>query len=426
MAGRSGQKLDLYLHDFYVGRVCPERRDISRVVLEVDSGYSPDVVLTESFSTIPGRVPPSDAVSNFLGGYMPEGNHRTAMASKRKVDPSNLFELLREFGGSISGAVSIRLTSEPSPYQPSYAKLSDRELSDLLTRAVKDIDQGISTDSRSALPGYQPKVLLALINGGWAYPQGRAHSTRILKPQVPTRPTRIFDEHYSHMLARHAGLASFGSEIHSVRKQHYLAIERFDRIVDKQRVYPIHQEDCAQALGLDWRQTDNKFQDPNWPTNPRRASVSRIAELLGSVPAGSDLILQWVQQLLFHLIMGNNDAHAKNVAIIHTPLGPRLADVYDALPNLFQKGLINYDMALSIDSVFDHRRMSVERLQREAESWRILPAETLAASIDECLVRVHAALDEVKPPKGISPGLAERLMWNSSRLIEGSEIGSPR
>jgi len=356
---------------------------------------------------------------------MPEGNHRIAMANKRQVDPSNLFELLREFGGSISGAVSIRLTNEPSNYKPSYTKLSDRELSDLLTQAVKDNDQGIPPDSRSALPGYQPKVLLAQIDGGWAYPQGRAHSTHIVKPQVPTRPTRIFDEHYSHLLAKHAGLASFGSEIRSVRKQSYLAIERFDRIVDKQQVATIHQEDCAQALGLDWRQTDNKFQDPKWPTNPRRASAFRIAELLGSVPAGSGLILQWAQQLLFHVIVGNNDAHAKNVAIIHTPFGPRLADIYDALPNLFQEELINFDMALSIDSTFDHRRMSVERLQREAESWRILPAEKLAASIDECLVRVHAALAEVKPPKGISPGLAERLMLNASRLIEGSEIGSP-
>jgi serine/threonine-protein kinase HipA len=126
------------------------------------------------------------------------------------------------------------------------------------------------------------------------------------------------------------------------------------------------------------------------------------------------------------VIVGNNDAHAKNVAIVHTPLGPHLADIYDALPNLFQEELINYNMALSIDSTFDHRRMSVERLQREAESWRILPAEKLAASIDECLVRVHAALAEVEPPKGISRGLAERLMLNASRLIEGSEIGSPR
>jgi serine/threonine-protein kinase HipA len=419
--------LDLFLHDRFVGVVESDRRDESRVVLSVDRGYEDGgILLSEAFAALPGRRPPPDAVSNFLGGYVPEGNHRDKMAAKRHVDPGDLFALLDEFGGSIAGAVTLRRQGETTPGRPAYEPLTDRALEAKLKQALKDSDQGIPDDSRSTLPGYQPKVLVAELDGQWAYPHGRAHSTYILKPQVPARPSRLFDEHYGHLLSRHIGLSQYRSQIRKAGRTTYLAIERFDREIVDGQVRLRHQEDLAQAMGLDWRATDVKFQEPDWPTDPRRATARRIGELLGSIPGGDAAVEQWLRQLTFHVAIGNNDAHAKNVALMHLPSGTELSEVYDALPNLFQDGLIKWDLALAVDGVFDHRRMSVERILAESKSWSVIAAARAEAIVGNTLETLAEALGAVEPPTGTSAGLAEHLQWTVQRLLAGSEISEAK
>jgi len=417
----------MFLHDRLVGTVSPDQRDRSRVVLEVDPGYEGGaVLLSEAFATLPGRRPPVESVTNFLGGYVPEGNHREKMAAKRRIDPGDLFALLNEFGGSIAGAVTLRRPDETTTGQPSYEELSDRALDSVLTQALSDSDQGIPDDSRSTLPGYQPKVLVAAFDGQWLYPHGRAPSTHILKPQVPARPARLFDEYYGHLLARHIDLAQFSSLIRKAGRTTYLAIERFDREIVDGQVRLRHQEDLAQALGLDWRDTDVKFQEPDWPTDPRRATARRIGELLGSIPGGDNAVEGWLRQLTFHVAIGNNDAHAKNVALMHLTAGTELSQVYDALPNLFADGLINWNLALAVDGVFDHRRMSVERIAAEARSWAVMAPARAEAIIAETLPALAGALDAVQPPEGCSAGLAEHLSWSVQRLLAGAEISEPK
>jgi serine/threonine-protein kinase HipA len=418
--------LDLFLHDRFVGIVEPDRRNKTRVTLDVDVAYDAEILLSESFATISGRRPPVDAVSNFLGGYVPEGNHREAMATKRRIDKDDLFALLREFGGSIAGAVTLRQSDEPKTYRPDYEPLDDLALSTRLRQALEDNDQAIPDDSRSTLPGYQPKVLVAQVNGQWAFPHGRAHSTHILKPQVPSRPNRIFDEHYSHLLTQRIGLSSYASEIRRAESMTYLAIERFDRTVVNGHVSLHHQEDLAQALSLDWRDTDTKFQEPDWPGDPRRATVRRIAEMLGSIPGGDGAVENWLRHLTFHVAIGNNDAHAKNVALMHLSTGTELAQVYDALPNLFQAGLVKWDLALAVNGIFDHRKLSVESILAEANSWSVNAATRASALVSETLVALDGAATDVTPPEGVSHDMIEHLQWNVRRLLAGEEISEPK
>jgi serine/threonine-protein kinase HipA len=420
--------LDVFLHDAFVGVLTPAPQDRGRVRLDVDPGYHPSVLLSEGFAVLPGRRPPADAVSNFLGGYVPEGDHRERMAAKRHIDPGDLFALLAQFGGSIAGAVTLR-TQDEQAHTPRYEPLTTRALAARLRQALSDSDQGIPDDSRSTLPGYQPKVLVARAegeaDGGWAYPRGRAHSSHILKPQVPARPTRLYDEYYSHLLTRRLGLSQYASEIRRAGQVTYLAIERFDRTITDGLVTPIHQEDLAQALGLDWRVTDLKFQEPDWPTDPRRASARRIGQLLGSIPGGHAAVEAWVRHLTYHVSIGNNDAHAKNVALMHTPGGTELAQMYDALPNLFQDGLVSFNLALAIDGQFDHRRISAERLLAEIDSWHVVSPSRATAVVTDTLIALDSALGEVRPPRGASPGLPDHLHRTVTRLLAGDQISAP-
>jgi serine/threonine-protein kinase HipA len=365
-------------------------------------------------------------VTGFLGGYLPESAQRAAMAAKRQVAPDDLFALLGEFGGSVAGAVTLRRPGEAAPTRADYEALTDRALDAKLRQALREGDQGIVEDSRSTLPGFQPKVLVADLGGGWAYPHGRAHSTHILKPQVPSRLARVFDEHYSHLLAERVGLARFKSEIRTAQRTVYLAIERFDRFVADGAVGLVHQEDLAQVLGLDWRDANAKFQEPDWPTDPRRATARRIAEALGSIPGGDAAVEQWLRHLTYHVAIGNNDGHAKNVSLTHMADGSSVGDLYDAVPNLFQAGLISWNLALAIDGHFDHRRMSAERLLAEAASWGLLTQSRTEAVVRELLEALSEASSNLTPPPGVSAGMVEQVAWNISRLLAGSEISQPK
>ena len=420
------EALDLYLHDRHIGTV---RRDRAkhRVVIEWDSAYEGNApTLTESFGVIPGRAPDAELASNFLGGYTPEGNQRTALAAKRGIDPDDLYAILNEFGGSIAGAITLRDPEESGSYHPDYDELAERTLASRLQQAIDEHDLGARDDSRSMLPGFQPKLLVARFDDVWLEPHGRAHSTHILKPRLQSRPEAIFNEFYSHELARHAGLAQFQSAIRTAGTMNYLAIERFDRHVIGGEVLLHHQEDLAQALGLDWRDGDAKFQDHRLPSRTGRPSARLIGELLGSIPGGGRAAEAWLRQLVYHVAIGNNDAHAKNVALLHLATGTQLTEIYDAVPNLFQEGRIDWNLALSVGGNFDHRRVSVEALTQEALSWGVLPRQLVPTAIEDTLAAIEVAVRAIAPPRLASPGMPERIEWNVSRLRSGAEISKPK
>jgi serine/threonine-protein kinase HipA len=183
---------------------------------------------------------------------------------------------------------------------------------------------------------------------------------------------------------------------------HQLTIERYDRLVHRERVTLIHQEDAAQALGLDWVDDHAKFQNPDAPRDSRRPRAYRIAELLGSLQGQEQPVADFLRRLTFTVLIGDNDAHAKNLAILHLPGRSVLADVYDAVPNLFQEDRIDYDLAMAVDGSFDHRRISAAHLIREAERWNALGIVEAERIVTEMLADFAAALDHLVVPQGVS------------------------
>ncbi|MEO7125542.1 MAG: hypothetical protein ABI382_14365 [Nakamurella sp.] len=105
----------------------------------------------------------------------------------------------------------------------------------------------------------------------------------------------------------------------------------------------------------------------------------------------------------------------------------------DALPNLFVEELIKWDLALSVDGLFDHGKISVERILAEIASWRVIPEARASAIIADTLTALGAGrwalgagLQETSPPPVSSLGVAERLQRNTSRLIAETVIGEPQ
>src|SRR5580704_1345005 len=417
------ERLAVSLHGEPVGWITRGSRR-ERIEFEWLEGYTPGAVtLTESFGSVRTKAP-SAAASSFFGGYALEGRQRERLTERRGIsNPADLYALLREFGSSIAGAVTIADPDMVSQTQPIYEPISDGEIIQRLQRAANDGDLGSDEQSRSMLAGLQPKLLLARFDGNWHLPHGRAHSTHILKPRLPARPDGLAREHYGHALAAELGLARYGTELVGSGARQYLVIERYDRAVDGQTVTLIHQEDAAQALGLDWVDEHAKFQSAQSPRDSRRLSAYRIAELLGSLQGADRPVADFLRRLTFTVLLGDNDAHAKNLAILHLPGRSVLADVYDAVPNLFQEDRIDYNLALAIDGSFDHRSISAAHLIREAEHWNALGTGEPERIVTAALADFAKALDRVTVPPGVPAATATQLAWNVERLQAGDEIG---
>lgn len=402
-----------------LGRVYPVKNNRKQVRLEWnDSVVESPVRLTESFAMLPGVVPEVSRVSTFFGGYLPEGAQRRAMAQQRHIAEDDLFSFLKEYGGSLAGALSFSAEKK----DVGYTKLTNAELSRVLKDSVGKLNQGTRDDSRSMIPGFQPKVLVTKFDdSSWFFPIGDGHSTHILKPARPKNPERIVDEFYALRLAQNMGLLSYQSELLDIGTSKVLSIERFDRKVVDSNVQVMHQEDSAQAMGLDWFDDQRKFQDRANPNDKRNASAYKIAEVVSGLD--DEPLEKWLQQLLFRVLIGDNDGHAKNVGIMHFEDFDCLSDIYDAVPNLFQEDRITWDLALAIDGEFDHRKITVDHLLSEAQAWGM--SEKLSEKVvAETFNSFSTALSVVDFPSGGSPMVQEAVSGNLVRLEKGLEIGS--
>jgi serine/threonine-protein kinase HipA len=369
--------LDLYLHERQFGSVQRDARTKYRGAIGWDTGYQGDApILPESFGVIPGRSPDVELAPNFLGGRTPEGSQRKPLAAKRGIDPDDLYSIHGEFGGSIASAVTLRDPAEITTCRPDSDELSVCAVASRLQQAIDEHDPGTCDDSRSMLSGFQPKLLVTRLDNARLQPHGRARSTHIFKPQLQSRPETIFNEFCSHELARHSGLA--------------------------------------------------QLQDHRLPSRKGRPSTRLIGKLLGSIPGGGGQAEDWLRQLVHHVAKGNNDAHAKNVALLRLGAGTQLTEIYDAAPNLFQEGRIDWNLALSVAGEFDHRRISAESLTAEALSCRVLPRARIPTVIDEMLGAIEAAVQATTPPALASDAIPERIQSNVSRLRSGGEISRPK
>ena len=100
-------RLEVRLHGEQIGWVARGSRR-ERIEFEWADGYTPGpVTLTELFGSVRLKAP-SPAASSFFGGYALEGRQRERLTQRRGIsNPADLYAMLREFGSSIAGAVTV-------------------------------------------------------------------------------------------------------------------------------------------------------------------------------------------------------------------------------------------------------------------------------------------------------------------------------
>jgi len=149
-------------------------------------------------------------------------------------------------------------------------------------------------------------------------------SSHILKPDN-ARPQHYpycpANEHFCMSLARAVGLPAPETALLHLPEPVYI-VTRYDRLADGERVRRLHQIDLCQMLNK-W--PGYKYEAEGGATF-RQAFESATAARQPAVAKGR--LLRW---LVFNYLVGNSDAHAKNISFLVRSEGLALAPFYDLL-----------------------------------------------------------------------------------------------
>jgi serine/threonine-protein kinase HipA len=286
----------------------------------------------------------------FFDALLPEGAVREQLASQLKLAASDSYGLLSELGRDCAGALQI-LAAERMSETPSVRWLDDREL-DALIEELPRHPLGMHAEDqhlRLSLAGVQNKAVLVRDDAGvFGKPLDGMPSTHILKPERPdgNYPGLATNEYFCMRLALRCGLLAAEVQLIELAGRSCLLVPRFDRELSSLPPTRIHQEDLCQALGLT---PDFKYQQEGW-TLPSYAALAGLLDEHSTSP-GLDR-LAGAQSAVFNFLIGNADAHAKNISLIHSEDGVHVAPLYDLVCTAAYPELDTH-LALSIGDELD-------------------------------------------------------------------------
>jgi serine/threonine-protein kinase HipA len=334
--------------------------------------------------SLPLSTRPQDARA-FCVGLLPEGQALQALAARAGVATNDSFALLARYGRDVAGALII---SEDEPQEQRFGAAPYS--ADALTAAVDDLDDhplGAHDDSELSLAGLQDKLLLvALPDGGWARPLHGRPSTHILKRDDLRFPGLVAAEAQCLALARTLGLTTIESALVRLGETECLIVSRFDRQDRGDAVQRIHQEDLCQAAGVDPDQQAGRGKYER-AGGPGLRDIARLLDAWGVDPRAELDAL--VRVVTFTVLIGNADAHAKNLALLHPmPDTVTLAPLYDTVPTVLWPRL-RTDAAMAIGGQRTLAAVTLDDVVAEARRWshpdrraRDVAAATLTATIE--------------------------------------------
>lgn len=268
-----------------------------------------------------------DAVKTFFGNLLPEGTPLDEVLNQIQLRGANTLELIGELGADLPGILSV-LPDHVTPNQlQKYSELSKAQLSARVNaRADKQALLTSNAQTRMSLAGAQDKVGLRYEDQrGLLYDSvAGAPTTHIAKPDsrlVRYQPSAI-NEYLCMKLAAEMQLPV--PPVHLLRLPEALyVVQRYDRVVVNEEIICLHQIDACQLLGVgsDWK----------YERQGGFVSLEKIVHAFRDLKlSGKDLlsVQRWV---MFNYLIGNSDAHAKNISLMINSQGYVLAPFYDLL-----------------------------------------------------------------------------------------------
>ncbi len=403
--------LHVYLNEDFVG--------VLQLELESDElafTYS-DHWQQHGFSISPaipfGEKIPSSSVKRFLENLFPEGNALEELMEQFRVGLSNTFAITKIIGKETTGALSFLPPESQNGTGTTFREISSVELGKRLDerpgRGLAVWDGKI----RLSVAGVQDKLpITRLSDGRIGFGEGSLASTHILKFQKFDNkiPFLVLNEYFCMGLAKKVGIDVPEIEFLRFANNPALMVKRFDRIVvSDQSVRRLHVIDSCQALNLlsSYRYERNFGSGRDVADVREGVSFAKIFKLIEKcdIPAVNQLkVLDW---MIFNLLIGNSDAHGKNISFFVDKKGMRLTPFYD-LVNVSIYEELDHELAMSIGDEFSDKAVKAFQFAvfcDENQINRRLLAKRFIALCD----KVKSQLPSHLAPVGTN---TEREFWN--------------
>lgn len=257
-------------------------------------GYDGPPVATTLPLRMDPLVRPGGALPGFFTGLLPEGRRLGALRRAVKTSVDDELSLLLAVGDDTIGDVQVVPSGAEPGVVPARVQLDAAQpvrFRDLLSELELRPD-------RTGLPGVQDKVSAAMIN----LPVARADRALILKLDPPEYPGLVENEHVLLQACAVGGLSAAEAELVRDLDGHAgLAVTRFDRMPGLNGPRSLAVEDGCQVQG---RSPGDKY------TVGYAATFSALAAVCDARLLAARTLLA---QLVFAILSGNGDAHAKEL-----------------------------------------------------------------------------------------------------------------
>lgn len=319
----------------------------------------------------------------YFDNLLPEEGQRTLLAGDAKLDTADAFGLLSYYGAESAGSVAL-LSPDTGPQEVEPLRPLPDDILDARIRQLPKAPLTHAAIKRMSLAGAQHKLAVVLQDGTLFEPAGATPSTHILKPDHPDEDYRhsVINEWFVMRLAERLGLDVPDVHRRYVPSPVYL-IDRFDRVPGSQGWQRRHVIDACQLLGL-----DRSFKYSQGSVE----SLAALATACRSPAVARARLFGW---LVFNVLVGNSDAHLKNLSFMVSHEGVQLAPFYDLL------SVASYDTP-----AFDKKGWPAQTQL----AWPILGVRRFSDIDRTLLLEAGAALN-------LARGTAERLLENLRRRI---------
>lgn len=347
-----------------------------------------------------GDVPVPALVKNYLDGLLPEGKARTNHAMSAGVPPDDSFAMIRSYGRDTTGAAIFVTEGADDPTAKGrYVPLTQDQLAERIQHADEHSPASAfgTTAESISLPGMVPKIAVHHEDGTWFACKDGAPSTWILKRGGSTESgiADVVDTEVASLtLARMVGLTSVDAKILEFEDVRAIAVSRYDRDLDGPHPR-IHQEDLAQAIGLNTLDPNRKFQ---WGS--KMPSLRHAADVLRLDGGNPDDLLRLVT---FSHLVGNTDMHAKNISFIRRADGSvTLSAAYDISMHLHHRR-DNRRFALDVNGKFLVDEVTIDDVVAEGRSWG-LPERRAIRVVNRTLSQLAEAFSAID--RSAHPGVS--------------------
>lgn len=375
--------------------------------------------------TMFGQPAASGTIRRFLENLLPEGRALDVVATTFQMTRNNLYGLLRQIGQETAGALSF-LAATPQEQPTTRREISLAELKQRIDERA-DLPFAVwDGNVRMSIAGYQDKLSVFMDGDRFYLVEGNLASTHILKPEPDNNklPMLVANEHYCMSLGKRIGLSVAPVSILRVPDP-VLVVERFDRAQEAERVRRLHVVDGCQALNLPVAHKYERNFGSGRDVRNIREGVSfqrlfSVAEYTLDKAVTRMALLRWA---LFQYLIGNCDAHGKNVSFFCRFGGLSLAPYYDLVSVVQYEGL-DHELAMAYGDEFQlenirlydwagfAERVQIPRTLLSREMLRIGRTASQAAA-------EQAANDAyVGDEKALVSKIADFVQTQASRLIE--------